>query len=243
MADFPDPPAPDAGTEGPGPDDSDRSGSESLLEVVLIVAVAIGLALLIQAFVVKPYRIPSESMVPTLEIGQRVLVNRIDGRFGSPERGDVVVFHPPAGAADDECGVKDGQEYMPGKVYIAGDESNPLAPRMACPLGTPGKDSESFIKRVVGLPGDRLKIIKGNVYIDGKPLDEPYVNPTGSCKSEATGDCTFSLEITIPPDRYFMMGDNRDASDDSRYWGTVPKKNIIGEAFMTYWPPKRVGLL
>ena len=81
------------------------SASGSLLELVLIVAVALGLALGIQAFLVKPYRIPSESMVPTLEIGQRVLVNRIGARFGHPEVGDVVVFHPPTGAEQgNECG-------------------------------------------------------------------------------------------------------------------------------------------
>ena len=80
------------------------SASGSLLELIMIVAVALGLALGIQAFLVKPYRIPSESMVPTLQIGQRVLVNRIGARFTKPEIGDVVVFHPPAGAEENTCG-------------------------------------------------------------------------------------------------------------------------------------------
>jgi signal peptidase I len=224
--------------------DDEQTGSESLIELVVIVAVAVGLALLIQAFVVKPYRIPSRSMVPTLQVGQRVLANRIDGRFGTPDRGDVVVFRPPAGADDDTCGVKNGQEYLPGKVYISGDGGT-LSPRMPCPLGTPGKYSDTFIKRVIGLPGDRLKIIRGHAWINGKQLVEPYINPAGNCDVPVSvdSDCTYSLEITIPPDSFFMMGDNRDASDDSRYWGPVPKKNIIGEAFVTYWPPKRVGLL
>lgn len=225
-------------------DDKDQTGSESLIELVVIVAVAVGLALLIQAFVVKPYRIPSRSMVPTLQVGQRVLANRIDGRFGTPDRGDVVVFRPPAGASDDICGVKNGQEYLPGKPYVSGDDGA-LAERMACPLGTPGKYEDTFIKRVIGMPGDRLKIIRGHAYINGKMLNEPYINPAGSCDvpDAVASDCTYSIEITIPPDSFFMMGDNRDASDDSRYWGPVPKENIIGEAFVTYWPPKRVGLL
>lgn len=224
--------------------DDEQSGSESLIELVVIVAVAVGLALLIQAFVVKPYRIPSRSMVPELQVGQRVLVNRIDGRFGTPDRGDVVVFRPPAGAGDNTCGVKDGQEYLPGKVYISGNDGA-LAERMACPLGTPGKYEETYIKRVVGLPGERLKIIRGHAWINGKQLNEPYINPGGSCDvpDAVSSDCTYSLEITIPPDSFFMMGDNRDASDDSRYWGPVPKQNVIGEAFVTYWPPKRIGLL
>jgi len=224
--------------------DDEQSGSESLLELVVIVAVAVGLALLIQAFVVKPYRIPSESMVPQLQVGQRVLVNRLDGRFGTPDRGDVVVFRPPVGAGDNTCGVKDGQEYLPGKVYISGDDGA-LSERMACPRGTGGKYEETYIKRVVGLPGERLKIIRGHAYINGKRLVEPYINPDGSCDEPdaVSSDCTYSLEITIPPNSFFMMGDNRDASDDSRYWGPVPKENVIGEAFMTYWPPKRIGLL
>jgi signal peptidase I len=224
--------------------DDDQSGSESLIELVVIVAVAVGLALLIQAFVVKPYRIPSRSMVPELQVGQRVLVNRIDGRFGTPDRGDVVVFRPPAGAGDNTCGVKDGEEYLPGKVYVSGNDGA-LAERMACPRGTPGQYEETYIKRVVGLPGERLKIIRGHAYINGKQLNEPYINPGGSCDvpDAVSSDCTYSLEITIPPDSFFMMGDNRDASDDSRYWGPVAKENVIGEAFVTYWPPKRIGLL
>jgi signal peptidase I len=224
--------------------DKKEDGNESLIELVVIVAVAVGLALLIQAFVVKPYRIPSESMVPTLKVGQRVLVNRIDGRFGTPDRGDVVVFRPPAGAGDNICAVKDGQEYLPGKQYVSGDHGA-LAERMPCPKGTAGKYEETYIKRVVGLPGERLKIIRGHAYINDKRLAEPYINPTGSCDEPNTtsSDCTYSLDITIPPESFFMMGDNRDASDDSRYWGPVPKENVIGEAFMTYWPPKRIGLL
>ncbi|MBI4898030.1 MAG: signal peptidase I, partial [Actinobacteria bacterium] len=94
----------------------ERSGRESLIELVVIVITALALALLIQAFLVKPFRIPSESMVPTLEVGQRVLVNRVEGRFGTPERFDVVVFKPPASAATNSCGAEDGQEYLPGKT-------------------------------------------------------------------------------------------------------------------------------
>lgn len=232
------------GEAGGGGNEPERSGSESLIELVVIVVVAVGLALLIQAFLVKPYRIPSRSMVPTLQVGQRVLVNRVDGRFGTPDRGDVVVFKPPAGAGDNVCGVKNGQEYLPGKVYVSG-EDGVLSDRMACPKGTPGKYADTYIKRVVGLPGDQFKIVRGHVYIDDKELIEPYINPSGSCDGadSVSGDCTYSIDITIPPGSYFMMGDNRDASDDSRYWGPVPKENIIGEAVVTYWPPKRIGLL
>jgi signal peptidase I len=197
------------------------TASGSLLELVLIVAVALGLALGIQAFLVKPYRIPSESMVPTLKVGQRVLVNRIGARFSSPHVGDIVVFHPPEGAEQDNtCG--SGQPPA-GQV---------------CDKPTSERADVNFIKRVVGEPGDTIYIRGGHVYRNGKREADSYTIPCGG------GDgCDFAKPVTIPAGHYFMMGDNRGSSDDSRFWGPVPKKWIIGEAFATYWPPKRIGLL
>jgi signal peptidase I len=196
------------------------SASGSLLELVLIVAVALGLALGIQAFLIKPYKIPSESMVPTLEIGQRVLVNRIGARFSDPDVGDVVVFHPPTGAEqDDMCGA-------------------PPPEGQVCLKATPEKADVNFIKRVVAGPGDTLAIVDGHVIRNGKRAKESFTRECGG-----GGGCNFRRPITIPPDHWFMMGDNRGQSDDSRFWGPVPKKWIIGGAFATYWPPKRVGIL
>jgi signal peptidase I len=197
------------------------SASGSLLELVLIVAVALGLALGIQAFLVKPYRIPSESMVPTLQVGQRVLVNRIGNRFSAPKVGDIVVFHPPAGAEEDNtCG---GGTPPQGQV---------------CDKPTAQKSSVNFIKRVVAGPGDRISILDGHVILNGKRQKEPFIEPCGGGE-----ECNFPRTVTVPPGEYFMMGDNRGSSDDSRFWGPVPRKWIIGEAFATYWPPKRIGLL
>ena len=195
------------------------SASGSLLELVLIVAVALGLALGIQAFLVKPYRIPSESMVPTLEIGQRVLVNRIGARFGHPEVGDIVVFHPPTGAEQgNQCGV----EPPEGE---------------ACPEPTAQKAEVNFIKRVVAGPGDKLAIEDGHVILNGRRQKEPFTEP---CVGRE--ECNFPREITVPAGHYFMMGDNRGSSDDSRFWGPIPEDWIIGQAFATYWPPKRIGV-
>jgi signal peptidase I len=198
----------------------EKSAGGSLVELVVIVAVALGLALGIQAFLVKPYRIPSESMVPTLTVGQRVLVDRIGNRFSDPEVGDVMVFHPPAGSESNTCG----------------DDSR--RPGQACDLPTNRKSDVNFIKRVVAGPGDRIAIQDGHVILNGKRQNEDFTEP---CQG-GTG-CDFPTAITIPPDHYFMMGDNRGASDDSRFWGPVPRKWIIGGAFATYWPPKRIGLL
>jgi signal peptidase I len=194
------------------------ASGNSLIELALIVAVALGLALGIQAFLVKPYRIPSESMVPTLEIGQRVLVNRIGARFGGPSIGDITVFHPPAGSETNECGA-------------------PQSDGQACSRPTPQRSDVNFIKRVVAGPGDRIAIDDGHVVLNGKRQKEPFARFEG-CSS---GDCDFPRTITVPPGYYFMMGDNRGASDDSRFWGPVPRKWIIGGAVATYWPPDRIG--
>jgi signal peptidase I len=211
-------------TETVAPEKKPESGKRSmnsLLEFVLIVVVALGLALGIQAWVVKPFRIPSGSMEPTLAIGQRVLVDRVTGHFGDPGRGDVIVFHPPKGAESNsqKCGT-------------------PRANNEPCPQGTKERAEANFIKRVVAVSGDRLKVIDNHAYVNGKRQKEPFAR-TQPC----TDVCNLPKEITIPPGQFFMMGDNRGESDDSRDWGPVPKKWIVGEAFFTYWPPKRIGTL
>ncbi len=198
----------------------DQGAAGSLVELVTIVAVALGLALGIQAFLVKPFRIPSESMVPTLAIGQRVLVDRVSERFGDPDRGDVMVFKPPRGADDNACGI-DKPESQP------------------CPRPTSERSETNFIKRVVALPGERLKIVNNRVYINGRKQDEPFLNNGTPCEQL----CNMPREITIPKGHYFMMGDNRGESADSREWGPVPKRWLIGKAFVTYWPPKKIGTL
>lgn len=205
--------------------DGEKSTGSSILELVVIVAVALGLALAIQAFLIKPYRIPSESMVPTLQVGQRVLVNRVGTHFGDPKVGDILVFHPPAGAESagaNQC----GEQPKPGS---------------ACDKPTPTKASVNFIKRVVGEPGDTIAVRDGRVIRNGKPTKEPFIADT--CRNDAGAGCNFRNPITIPPGHWFMMGDNRGESDDSRFWGPIPKSWIIGNAFATYWPPSRIGIL
>jgi signal peptidase I len=190
----------------------------------VIVALAIGLALGIQAFLVKPYQIPSPSMEPTLDEGQRILVNRLTFHLGGdPEIGDVVVFHPPVGATTQpaQCGAEHSQDT-------------------ACPAPTPDRSEDNFVKRVVAGPGDTVSIENGIPIVNGEPVD----NPDWGVRDCGGGPvCELGEEITIPEDHYFMMGDNRGLSDDSRYWGPVPRDWMIGEAFFTYWPIDRIGLL
>jgi signal peptidase I len=204
-----------------------KSKAGGLIELVVIVALALGLALAIQAWVVKPYQIPSGSMEPTLDVGQRVLVNRFIYHFHEPKPGDIVVFHPPAGAESaHECG-----------VLVKGEE--PLEAHEPCPKPTSEESGQTFIKRVVAVGGDTLSIKEGHPVVNGvEKTDEPYIRPCGEGY-----ECNLPKTITIPPGYFFMMGDNRGESDDSRYWGPVPKSWIIGEAFFTYWPPDRIGTL
>ena len=193
----------------------------SIIELVLTVAVAVALALLIQAFIVKPYRIPSPSMYPTLTIGQRVLTNRL---INHPSVGDVVVFHPPHGADSIDP--------------VCGNPAQGAGHSQACDQPTAQESTQTFIKRVVAGPGDTVQIINGHVYRNGVREKDPYIEPCGADPS-----CNFRTPIKIPPGDYFMMGDNRGESDDSRFWGPVPTSWIIGGAFATYWPPDRIGLL
>jgi signal peptidase I len=206
----------------------------NIVELVVTVAVAVGLALLIQAFLVKPYRIPSGSMIPTLTVGQRILVNRLDTH---PALGDIVVFHPPTGA--NNAGVCGNPSQG-----VSDDKARP----QACDKSIPAESSQTFVKRVVGLPGDHLKIINGYVYRDGHketfgyhPKADAKVPQFYACSGGVSSNCTFAKSITVPAGEYYMMGDNRGDSLDSRYWGPVPQKWIIGVAFATYWPINRIG--
>jgi len=188
--------------------------------MIVIVVVALAIALTVQWLLIKPYRIPSGSMEPTLDIGQRVLVNRLSHRLGAdPSVGDIVTFHPPQGA-----------DELPPRCGATPADGQP------CPLPTPGESNQTFIKRVVGLGGDRITVRDGIVVRNGRPTSEPYTAPCGGGQG-----CELPHPVTVPKGDVFVMGDNRGASDDSRFWGPVPIKWVIGKAFATYWPPSRIG--
>jgi signal peptidase I len=202
---------PGAGDEVPATDEQPPSRQMNpVLELVLILAAALGLWYVTNGWIVKPYRIPSASMEPTLQSGDRVLVNRFIYRFHDPRRGDIIVFHPP--------GV--GDQAIPNSKHEA---------------------SVYFIKRIIGLPGETVEGRSGHVLICKAPnvgchiLNEPYL-------TQRAAPTNFG-PVRVPQGRYFMMGDNRAISDDSRDWGTLPRSYIIGEAFATYWPLNRLRTL
>ncbi len=207
----------------------EKSTLNSVIELVVIIAIALGLALAIQAVLVKPYRIPSGSMEPTLSVGQRVLVNRIGMDIKGPHVGEIVVFHPPEGAEQSQCG----------------SPKHPMT--AACDTPNPKEDTgTNFIKRVVAGPGDELYIREGHVYRKAKGKttfekeNDSYIKP---CAQAVGVVCNLTTPIVVPPGHWFMMGDNRGESDDSRFWGPVPTGWIIGGAFLTYWPPDKIGFL
>jgi len=191
------------------------NGLRITIDWIVTIVGAVAIVLLVKAFVVNPYRIPSSSMETTLHCAQpavgcearfsdRVLANRFLYRLRDPRRGEIIVFKTPP-AAQVKCGA-----------------------------------GGTFVKRLVGLPGDvvelRLRRGDGYVYINGKPLREPYIEKARRGAVQNFGP------VKVKPGNYFMMGDNRGQSCDSRLWGTVPRANLIGKVFATYWPPNRVSL-
>jgi signal peptidase I len=202
-----------------------KSLASSILELAGVLLAAFVMAFAIQAFLIKPYRIPSASMQPTLQIGERILVDRIGLDFGSPQIGDVMVFHPP-------------RDYTACADAGQGQSQQGVDEPQACDVPQRTHASVTFVKRVVGLPGDHLRIINGHVIRNGRPEADSYIT---ACGGDAA--CNFPQTIVVPKGDYYMMGDNRPDSEDSRFWGPVPRAWLIGKAFVTYWPPDRIGTL
>jgi len=198
-----------------------------------MVAGAVGLALAVQAFIVKPYKIPSPSMSPTLQEKQRVLADRLTIRFNKPSVGDILVFHPPIGALKEPTFGDSARDLVKAQCGKVPETGSP------CQQESRGVAKVTFIKRLVGMPGDRIAIVDGRVIRNGQRASEPYAN-LSECLPEK---CNFPKAITVPPGHYYLLGDNRGNSDDGRFWGAIDQEQIIGRAFATYWPINRIGLL
>ena len=177
-----------------------HSRRRALIEWVAIVILAVLVSLLMRTFVLQTFFIPSASMEPTLQLGDRVMVSKLSLDFGSIHRGDILVFKAPPAAS--VCGADDPKD---------------------------------FVKRVIGLPGDHLTSKGNTIYVNGQALNitwthyEPLGRPIGN--------------VVVPKNHYFMMGDNYPDSCDSRYWGSVPRSDIIGRVFIRIWPLSRFGFL
>ena len=226
------PPDPD-----PDPEEEKPSSLRNLVEWVAILGAALLVAFVVKTFLVQAFFIPSGSMEPTLDVGQRVLVNRVSHHLGSdPSVGDVVVFHPPRGADGQNSGLDVPGDEPAGEC---GDANN-IEEGRPCTRSVGGEWSdENYIKRVVGGPGDRISVREGRVIRNGKPTKEPFIK--GTCEGAGTENtpCSLPKTITVPAGTYFMMGDNRGESNDSRFWGPVPRDWVVGNAFATSLPPKK----
>ncbi len=192
-----------------------------VVDWLLTISLAIGFVLVFEAKVAKPYRIPSDSMEPTLHCARpsagcrsttsdRVLVNRLAYDFGSPQRGQIVVFTAPAGAS----------------------------------VCQPGDAGTTFVKRLIGLPGETVREDEHGFILIRKPgasawtkLKEPYL----SARTRLADVGDFGQTWKVPAGEYFMLGDNRPDSCDSRRWGAVPRSSLIGPVIFSYWPPARVS--
>ena len=169
----------------------------SLKENGTTIIIALVLAFLIRVFIAEPRYIPSESMFPTLETGDRLVVEKIDYKFHPPSKGDIVVFNPPA------------------KLRMLGYEPN-----------------QAFIKRAIATAGETVAVKDGVVYIDDVPQSETYI---------AASPEYDLMPVTVPEGQLFVMGDNRNNSNDSHVWGFLPTENVIGHAVFRFWPFKRIG--
>jgi signal peptidase I len=168
-------------------------------ENIWLVAIALCLAILIRLFVAEPRYIPSDSMLPTLHQGDRLLVEKVSYLFHPPQTGDIVVFEPP--------------EKLQSQGY---------------------RKDQVFIKRIIGKPGQVVGVTKGKVYVNSKPLAEDYI---------AESPAYELVSKPIPQGEFFVMGDNRNDSNDSHVWGFLPRKNIIGRAVFRFWPLDRIGFV
>lgn len=178
--------------------DANRLNTENpWVEGLKTIGLSIVLALGIRTFVAEARWIPSGSMEPTLQIDDRLIVDKLSYRFHSPQRGDIVVFAP--------TDVLKEQKFK-----------------------------DAFIKRVIGLPGEKVEVKGGRVYVNGKGLREAYIEDKPNYQWGP---------VTVPPDSYLVLGDNRNNSYDSHYWGFVPRDRIIGRAIVRFWPPARMGEL
>jgi signal peptidase I len=165
-------------------------------ENLQIIAIALALALFIRTFVAEPRFIPSDSMLPTLEVGDRLVIEKISYHFRPPTTGEIIVFDPPQ------------------QLQIQGYNKD-----------------QAFIKRVIGTPGQTVQIQDGKVYLDGTALAEDYIAEPPKYQME---------QVQVPEDQLFVMGDNRNNSNDSHVWGFLPRENVIGHACFRFWPFGRI---
>jgi signal peptidase I len=176
---------------------------------------ALVIAVLIKTFLVQPFWIPSESMLDTIHVNDRVMVNKLAFRLGEPERGDIVVFRDP--------GEPEIDESIPEAVIRSVLEA----------VGVRTRGADDLIKRVIGLPGDTITISDDQLHVNGTAISEPYLDEDVTMPDAGP--------FEVGEDEVFVMGDNREFSFDSRRFGNIELDAIVGRAFVIIWPPSNFG--
>jgi signal peptidase I len=221
LGDQADPPPAEIETPPYHKEDERQPGLLAVLrETVVLVALAVLLAVVFKTFLVAAFYIPSGSMESTLNISDRVLVEKVSYRFGDVERGDVVVF------VHDEPGFEPAGSSNPVTGFFSS---------LGQAIGIVPPSDRDFIKRVVGIPGDRIDCRGGKLVRNNKTVNEPYLDPgttTDSCRA-----------TTVRPGELFVMGDNRGNSQDSRSFGVIQRSDVVGRAFVRIWPLNHTGWL
>ena len=199
--------------------DGKKTGLAFLRELPILLLIAFGLALLIKTFLVQAFYIPSESMEPTLDVGDRVLVNKVVYHLHSPRRGDIIVFEEP------HPGPQPHRNALQALLHW-----------LTQGLGVSASPERDFIKRVIAVPGETLEIKQGTVFVDGRRVTEPYLSQAADRRDYPP--------TKVPAKNLFVMGDNRTNSNDSRFGlGFIPYDKVVGRAFVIIWPPSHVSLI
>ena len=178
-------------TPAPEQDAPAAGGAKSLLREIIETILLTVVIFYAVNFTTGRFRIEGDSMEPTMNDGEYVIISKLSYKLGDPERGDVIVFRFPR---------------------------------------SPDRD---FIKRIIGLPGDKVEVRDGNVFVNGTQLHEEYI----------AADPNYNSAWEVGPDQLFVLGDNRNNSSDSHVWGLLPAENVIGKAWVTYWPPSDWGVV
>ena len=201
---------------------AERAGTGFLRELPILFVVAAVIAFVLKTFVAQAFYIPSGSMIPQLEVRDRVVVSKLSYRLHDPRRGDLVVFDAPPQAARP----------------VADPSANPVVKAIRGfgeAVGMVQPSTEEFIKRVIALPGETVEGRDGHVFVDGRLLLEPYL-PEGVATSDFD-------PVEVPSGRLWVMGDNRGNSADSRIFGTIEEGSVVGRAVLKVWPPGRASFL
>jgi signal peptidase I len=209
------PPAGPEASSGPTPDDRSWSVARSVAEVPVLIALAVAIVVVVRFVFVQAFYIPSTSMIPQLQVEDKVVVSRLAYRLHPPHRGDIIVFPAPPGAPRESAPPHGGSALRRFFRYIGQR------------LGLTSTTDE-FIKRVIALPGETVDSHDGHVYINGRLLLEPYL-PAGT-ETPAFGP------VKVPPHELWVMGDSRQNSYDSKFFGPIKQSKIVGRAFLRVWP-------